>query len=304
MAPNPVDRTADFLTLAKEVYGYVSSPTPKSKGFLSSDGQFALLTKETFRNIEEIRKDIAAKGRKYLMFTSGNLVMSEKERNNFDTACSERLEKCLSCISKLKSLAETASQEPTTSSSSLRAHRFGAISSLIERLQSVQQEFSSMRIKRFALSGPTNSKTMKRLERESRSSVNTRIESKRPSATDVSRAGSNFDGLGRTQRKQLLLEGENHFMLTELMNTLEQVKSAEKTALEIAALNQFLSMKLSEQAEEIETLYNDTVDSLENVQRGNRELRKLSNKGSSWNFYFILGLLVASFSLIFLHIMS
>ncbi|GJQ10288.1 hypothetical protein GpartN1_g2079.t1 [Galdieria partita] len=297
-----MDRTTEFINVAQRLgYGEnVAAWEHKQSNY----SEFVALALEIHQRVHSTKEYISSKRRKYLMFTAGSLIMSEKERDAFEAFVSKNLKESLSLLIQLKNLVGVEDHSTDARESCLRAYRLGVISSLMELLRTVEEDFSALRIQR-VLNVTTSEEPS--IPRKTNTSNNT----ERPlSNMAIENSNSLNEGDMRTHdqrsrgHKQLILEGENQTMLLDLMETLEQVKSVERQAVEIAALNQVLSIKLSEQAEEIESLYHDAIYSLENVQKGNKELKRLSKKNSSWNFYWIFCILVATFSLLFLHWIS
>ena len=100
-----------------------------------------------------------------------------------------------------------------------------------------------------------------------------------------------------------LFESENSTLLNYYNDTLKQVTQAEKSLLEIASLQQTLVSHLNTQGEMIEQLVTDAQNTDENVRRGNKELKKASERGSTaklvfWTTVGICGFLI-SWDLIF-----
>ena len=94
-----------------------------------------------------------------------------------------------------------------------------------------------------------------------------------------------------------LFESENSTLLNYYNDTLKQVTQAEKSVLEIASLQQTLISHLSTQGEMIGQLVDDAQNTDENVRKGNKELKKASERGSTakivfWSTVGICGFLV------------
>ena len=94
-----------------------------------------------------------------------------------------------------------------------------------------------------------------------------------------------------------LFESENSTLLNYYNDTLKQVTQAEKSVMEIASLQQTLVSHLATQGEMIEQLVTDAQNTDENVRKGNKELKKASERGSTaklvfWTTVGICGFLV------------
>ena len=114
-------------------------------------------------------------------------------------------------------------------------------------------------------------------------------------------ADSSYDPLAvesQLSPEQLqLFESENSTLLNYYNDTLKQVTQAEKSVLEIASLQQTLVSHLTTQGEMIEQLVTDAQNTDENVQKGNKELKKASERESTaklvfWTTVGICGFLV------------
>ncbi|KAF8242243.1 hypothetical protein K440DRAFT_617782 [Wilcoxina mikolae CBS 423.85] len=86
------------------------------------------------------------------------------------------------------------------------------------------------------------------------------------------------EGLSPDQLR--IFEKENEGMLKHYEDTLEQVRTAESSLLEISELQTQLATNLATQNVHIDNLVMDSLATTENIQRGNKELKKASEKAS------------------------
>ncbi|KAG0134328.1 hypothetical protein HOY82DRAFT_537651 [Tuber indicum] len=77
-----------------------------------------------------------------------------------------------------------------------------------------------------------------------------------------------------TEEQLQLFEKENGDLMKHYEDTLDQVKSAEKSLIEISSLQTQLATNLATQNAHIDNLVVDSMSTTENVQRGNKELKK------------------------------
>ncbi|KAA8910884.1 hypothetical protein FN846DRAFT_493748 [Sphaerosporella brunnea] len=77
-----------------------------------------------------------------------------------------------------------------------------------------------------------------------------------------------------------IFEKENEGMLKHYEDTLEQVRTAESSLLEISELQTQLATNLATQNVHIDNLIMDSLNTTENIERGNKELKKASEKAS------------------------
>lgn len=89
-----------------------------------------------------------------------------------------------------------------------------------------------------------------------------------------------------TPEQLQLFEQENSTLLNHYNDTLKKVTQAEKSLLEISSLQQTLLSHLSTQGEMVEQLVTDVANTDENVRRGNKELKRASERSSTAKSFF------------------
>lgn len=97
------------------------------------------------------------------------------------------------------------------------------------------------------------------------------------------------DSTGREElsEEQLqLFAEENNELLKHYEDQLDQVRTAEKSILEISELHNTLHANLQQQSEHIEQLVQDSYLTTENVGRGNKELQRASERRSTAQLLF------------------
>ena len=101
--------------------------------------------------------------------------------------------------------------------------------------------------------------------------------------TDASQGG----GEQELSAEQLqLFEEENRGILDHYNDQLAKVTQVEKSLMEIGSLQQTLVGHLSVQGEMIDTLVQDAMNTDENLRKGNKELKKASERGSTARLVF------------------
>ncbi|CUS14267.1 unnamed protein product [Tuber aestivum] len=106
----------------------------------------------------------------------------------------------------------------------------------------------------------------------------------------VASAGRRSVGLEDEERKNIenilteeqlqLFERENGDLMKHYEDTLDQVRSAEKSLIEISSLQTQLATNLAAQNAHIDNLVADSMSTVENIQRGNKELKRAGEKVS------------------------
>ena len=93
---------------------------------------------------------------------------------------------------------------------------------------------------------------------------------------------------------------ENNTLLEHMQSQLSSVLSAEKSLLEISALQTELVKHLMQQTEMTDKLYDEAVGSVGEVGKANEQLRKARQRGKEGRLFLLIFLLGASVALLFL----
>ncbi|KAL8710582.1 MAG: hypothetical protein Q9220_004806 [cf. Caloplaca sp. 1 TL-2023] len=91
---------------------------------------------------------------------------------------------------------------------------------------------------------------------------------------------------GLTEEQVQTFKEENEGMLRHYEDTLDQVRTAEKSMLEVSELQTTLAANLETQASNIEQLVADSVNTTENVGSGNKELKRATERKSTARMVF------------------
>lgn len=84
-----------------------------------------------------------------------------------------------------------------------------------------------------------------------------------------------------TQEQLQLFQEENHELLKHYEDQLDQVRTAERSILEISELHTTLHANLAQQSEHIDQLVQDSYLTTENLGKGNKELKRASERKST-----------------------
>ncbi|AEO55621.1 hypothetical protein MYCTH_2299642 [Thermothelomyces thermophilus ATCC 42464] len=98
-----------------------------------------------------------------------------------------------------------------------------------------------------------------------------------------------------TDEQRQLFEKGNQDMLKHLENTLDKVRTAERSLMEIAELQNMLVNNLTTQSAHIDQLVADSFETTEDISKGNKELKKSAGKASParYTFFAAAGLCTA-----------
>ncbi|EOO03772.1 putative t-snare protein [Phaeoacremonium minimum UCRPA7] len=95
-----------------------------------------------------------------------------------------------------------------------------------------------------------------------------------------------------TDEQRQMFEQDNRDMLKHYQTTLDKVRTAEKSLLEISELQGMLVNNLAMQSAHIDQLVADSLNTTENVGGGNKQLKKATERSrpAQWTFYAASGL--------------
>ena len=111
--------------------------------------------------------------------------------------------------------------------------------------------------------------------------------------------GARVEGVTLARQEQARVEKQDG-LEEELSQLLDQVRLAEKNVLEMSALSSLFATHVQAQAEQIESLYHDAIESSRHLDLGNVEMKKTISRKSDAQRYVALILFIATFGLLFL----
>ncbi|RPA83546.1 hypothetical protein BJ508DRAFT_413232 [Ascobolus immersus RN42] len=178
----------------------------------------------------------------------------------------------------------------------VREFREAVVWMLKERLERVSEVVRGMREKRVSRavgrleSSPFAGASISQFSeaRESTGATNpsavTARNQTRPSSWDVEGIGLE-EGEASGEMMQLF-EEENREMLKGFEGMMEGVRNAERSLVEISELQLQLAASLSQQSEHIDQLVQDSLDTTENLEQGNKQLKEAAKKPSLARYFF------------------
>lgn len=99
--------------------------------------------------------------------------------------------------------------------------------------------------------------------------------------SDPSLSSDATSSLNLTPEQTLLFASENNDLLNHYNTQLSSIQGAEKSILEISELHSTLHANLAQQSEHIEQLVADSYLTTENLGKGNKELKRASERKST-----------------------
>jgi syntaxin 18 len=241
------------------------------------------------RALETTRTYVETHGRGYKS-------ASEGEKDAFEAETSESIRECQRCVDAAKEATERARRDGALRRApQCAAHLYGIGLMLSDALNEVARTFDRVRETRFA-------ETLARAERERQ-----RARAARRATYVDPGAGGGHVGVSAVRvedvetHAQTQTHGERQDDLErELTQLLDQVRAAEKNVVEMSALSSLFATHVQAQAEQIESLYQEAIDSSRNFDMGNVEMKKtIARKGDAQRYVAII-LFIATLALLFL----
>lgn len=254
--------------------------------------EFTKVAQELSARIADMRTFVHKCQRKYSDYSLRG--MKDPERDEIDSEVAQFLRSAMSQIDVLKK--DAVAELEQDKGSSFAAHKLGVVVILNEDLQAVSKLSEGLRGVRIKQAVAEKAKAKVQYNADVAREL---AEERRRSDAAVGDAGEEDFALLEQEFAR-----ENATLVNELVETRERVREAERTVFEIANLNHVFATKVLEQAREIETLYDLAVEATQYVDRGNRELRKMRQRGPIMKYGLALLALLLAFALLFLEWMS
>lgn len=268
----------------------------------TKDADAKTVTCETVRECARAASGALAATRSYVeTHRKAYATADDATRDAFEAETSASIGECQRCVARAKDAVEAARAPGGALSRSPQcaAHLFGIGLILSESLNELARMFDRVRETRFA-------SALARAERER--------ERRRPArraayagfgvSGDGDRGGGDEDVDGvrveGVERQTQVHEERQDALEEELTQLLEQVRVAERNVLEMSALSSLFATHVQAQAEQIESLYQDAIESSRHLDVGNVEMRKTIARKSSAQKYVAFLLLIAALALLFL----
>eukprot|EP01117_Protostelium_nocturnum_P015630 TRINITY_DN6077_c0_g1_i1.p1 TRINITY_DN6077_c0_g1~~TRINITY_DN6077_c0_g1_i1.p1 ORF type:complete len:287 (-),score=102.75 TRINITY_DN6077_c0_g1_i1:51-911(-) len=257
---------------------------------------------------------------------------SDKDRDEIDHEIKRGTQRCLSQIQKFQE--EISKTSSNSSSNQFLLHLNGIVGFLGVKLQETTFIFSEQRAERFKrMNQPKNGilklpsvphhsvksnhsfsssssfreRRKERIEEDESNPNQKRRDSKGEKPIKESKISFFEDERSKEESRTYdeaelrLLEEENDILAKDLETSLDQTRQVEESVMEISKLMETFVSKLSEQSEVIETNHQLAVGAKSHIDKGTKELRRAARWSVDFRVFVLLFLLVASFSLLFLH---
>ncbi|CEF99062.1 unnamed product [Ostreococcus tauri] len=216
---------------------------------------------------------------------------SAATRDAFEAETAASIEDCQRCVGAARDAIERARTSGGLGRGECAAHLHGIALTLSDRLREVARAFDGVRERRFE-------ETLARAERERQRRRAALIATYDVGEERRGVESVRVEGIEREQTQVAVRRQDG--LEEELTQLLEQVRTAEKNVMEMSALSSLFATHVQAQAQQIETLYHDAVESSRHFEMGNVEMKKtIERKGDAQRYVAII-LFIATFGLLFL----
>lgn len=294
----------------KERLGLVIPPKDKSRILAAPATHIRAMARivETVAGLDKLLKEQRSA---YLAAHGG---MLERERDEVDVGADSISRQCRLLISKYRDDVEglKVSEEG-------KQHYCAVADGLDSYLKSVVSVHSEMRAVRVARQ--IRQKKLSRLEVNSVESraqeigagqgkqggINVAELQEAAKAAAAARGKQTYSGYSSEEEgeelsveEQQAMEMENERLVEQLSSLTSQVEQVQSKVVKVAELQAVFTEKVLEQADILDVVHAQAVNTTENTKEGNEEVRKAIQNMASYRVYILFILLVFSFSLLFL----
>lgn len=286
----PVDRTSELLANVKACQKDPSRDVQLSQQIIVQH-PYTVRAAELSRTIRAMYCELLTQKRRYADFSSRGL--SDRARDELDSSVAAFLRNCVAQIDSMKAQA-VSDLKGRRGNASFPAHQIGGVAILNEELQKVSRLSEELRGVRIRAA----------IDARAAPQVQYSAQAAREAAEAARQRERDQGGGGPEDSVEFgLYEAEfameNATLVSELVETREKVREAERTVVEIANLNHVFATKVLEQAREIESLYELALEATMFLDRGNKELRKMKEKGPLLKYIVAAVIVFLTFLMIF-----
>eukprot|EP00002_Diphylleia_rotans_P020461 TRINITY_DN3970_c0_g1_i1.p1 TRINITY_DN3970_c0_g1~~TRINITY_DN3970_c0_g1_i1.p1 ORF type:complete len:294 (+),score=73.78 TRINITY_DN3970_c0_g1_i1:63-944(+) len=221
----------------------------------------------------------------YEHFGNRKSQWSERNRESFEDDMRLSIRESHEDLKKLAITQTLRAKEDASQNKDQAQHYKEIISSLEDMLRLYSGQFIEMQQER-----------MKSQQQKTPRSTARRVLSETASEEEVKQNVVQVEYEDAQMKELLDLESE---VLISEMET-ETVRDIERKVMEISSLNQLFSTKVLEQAETIQAIHTQSVDTNENIRLGNKKLEQASKRTFNSREFIVFYLIVLSFALLFL----
>uniref|UniRef100_A0A7S3DBF1 t-SNARE coiled-coil homology domain-containing protein n=1 Tax=Palpitomonas bilix TaxID=652834 RepID=A0A7S3DBF1_9EUKA len=228
-------------------------------------------------------------------FSNNKSISREKERDDLDREMDAARRSYSASIENLASLWESQEKD-NFSYNSIQNRDFvlRSLRSQFSELVLVMEEFRKFRILERAKEDMKKRKLKEELARAA-SFITT------PSSHSVVGSQSEVYDEAQSESEDPSLKYENDMVMAEIRSQFDDTKRLETSMEQISTITTEIATRLSEHSEQIGFIEDETEEALENIDKGNSELKKALRHSVSARIYMSIFMLLASAILLLLH---
>lgn len=237
-------------------------------------------------------------------------TLTDTERDQIDSEAQNVIKKCQHTIAMFKSDAHHQVVHPQVKEH--RDHVIRIIEDYLKVVCKIYSEQRAVRVKRVVdkkriskLAPEKKAKQRKintKADLEEGNKSNSSIDAipARPSDIELNQNSPVMEEDSLSPEEAQMYEQENSELFNELNSLASEVSQIEGKVLEIAKLQEIFAEKVLEQEKDIDSIEQTTVDTTENITKGNEEIREAIKNSAGFRVWILFFLITCTLSLLFL----
>jgi len=285
-----VDRSAEFRHLASNVR---DSRVVAGNASLQQLSPFEQAARLIFQGIQRVRRLLNDEQWRYLGLHRSHTcdsAMTAQERDSFEKAVVRFMK---SCAAELKDL-KLAVQDGPNASPDLRRHQELVVDILSAAFNQVSKRFQELQSE-LVQNAKSSTRAAARNLNHSRTAMNPAL-----FETALPGSSSSSEEWKLSAEEQAQLQEENLELVKDLEDNLEAIRKAEMKTVEISQLMEQFCMKVMEQHEIVERVYDEAIAATTNIEQGYSHLTSAVERSVSSRFFIFGVIVMAAFALLFL----
>ncbi|XP_045461504.1 syntaxin-18 [Harmonia axyridis] len=261
--------------------------------------------KEVVKQLTHLRQFLIDNKAPYLNILnhlSTTKIMTEEDRENFETVAEDIVHKCKNIINDYKK--EMASLKKTAQTEEYYNAVIVSLEKYLKEVSKVYTEAKAIRVQRvievhnLSKLGPTKRKTEETNDSLKNESTEETSQVKKVIIPEVVNTPNVEEELSAEEMQ--MFEAENETLYNEMNKMSDEVKQMESKIVHIAELQELFTEKVLQQEGDIDRIANVVVGSTEQIKDANEQIRQAIQRKAGLRAWVLFFLLVMSFSLLFL----
>lgn len=261
--------------------------------------------KEVVKQLTHLRQFLIDNKAPYLNILnhlSTTKIMTEEDRENFETVAEDIVHKCKNIINDYKK--EMAALKKTAQTEEYYNAVIVSLEKYLKEVSKVYTEAKAIRVQRvievhnLSKLGPTKRKTEETNDSIKNESTEETSQVKKVIIPEVVNTPNVEEELSAEEMQ--MFEAENETLYNEMNKMSDEVKQMESKIVHIAELQELFTEKVLQQEGDIDRIANVVVGSTEQIKDANEQIRQAIQRKAGLRAWVLFFLLVMSFSLLFL----